>query len=790
MGALVTIVIALSVRSPEHRVSAQVQADGISPTAVAQIEALLAEKATRPPSQRKMDSQLVYAAKMARGETIAAGVATLDVGIPASAAGLVDVDIRAEVNDPFLAQVRALGVDVLETSVEYRSVVARASLAQVERLAELPDTIYIQPKPEAMTNAGSRQSEGDATHKAANARSAHPAFDGTGVRVCVISNGVSSLASSQALGDLGPVTILPGQTGSGDEGTAMLEIVRDLAPGAQLYFATGFTSITQFATNIKALRAAGCDIILDDIGYFVESVFQDGQNPSVTSPTNGGIVTQAVKDVAASGALYFSSAGNSGNLDSGTSGTWEGDFVNGGAGSLFLETCPGGCQLHNFGGLLYDTVTSSSRPYLFWADPLGGSGNDYDLFRLNSTGTVVLGASTGVQSGAQDPLETIFAPANPGDRLVILKYSGGGRFLHLDTNRGRLSVATAGNTHAHAATTAPNAFGVAATPARGPYPNSFNAGNRVETFSSDGPRRIFFNENGAAFTPGNLSSSGGQLLNKPDITAADGVTVTGVGGFPSPFFGTSAAAPHAAAIAALVKSANPSATASQIRAALVGSAIDIHAGGIDRDSGVGIIMADTAVEAIAPASPPSITSHPPSQTIPFGQAASLSVTATGSGLSYQWYAGFSGVTASPVGSNSSIYTTAALVTTKKYWVRVSNAAGSVNSNTAQITVAFTDDGVSPGVTVIKAVHLTELRTRVNEVRARYGLAPYPFAQPVTAGVTVVRTEQVTELRTALAQAYAAAGRTAPAYTDANLAVGNPVRAVHLTELRAAVTALE
>ena len=65
---------------------------------------------------------------------------------------------------------------------------------------------------------------------------------------------------------------------------------------------------------------------MDDVGYFVESPFQDGQGPAVVSPTNGGVVTQAVKDVAALGAMYFSSAGNSGNLNDGTSGVWEGDF--------------------------------------------------------------------------------------------------------------------------------------------------------------------------------------------------------------------------------------------------------------------------------------------------------------------------------------------------------------------------------------------------------------------------------------------------------------------------------
>ena len=87
---------------------------------------------------------------------------------------------------------------------------------------------------------------------------------------------MTSLAQSQALGDLGPVTILPGQAGTGDEGTAMLEIIHDLAPGAQLFFATALGSITSFAQNIRDLRTAGCDIIVDDVFYFVESPFQDG----------------------------------------------------------------------------------------------------------------------------------------------------------------------------------------------------------------------------------------------------------------------------------------------------------------------------------------------------------------------------------------------------------------------------------------------------------------------------------------------------------------------------------
>src|SRR5258708_12125872 len=108
----------------------------------------------------------------------------------------------------------------------------------------------------------------------------------------------------------------------------MLEIVHDLEPGAQLYLATAFTSLNGFATNIKDLRSAGCDIIIDDVAYFVESPFQDGQAPSVTSTFNSAAIAQAVKDVTAAGAVYFSSAGNSGRLTAATSATCERAFPN------------------------------------------------------------------------------------------------------------------------------------------------------------------------------------------------------------------------------------------------------------------------------------------------------------------------------------------------------------------------------------------------------------------------------------------------------------------------------
>jgi len=150
---------------------------------------------------------------------------------------------------------------------------------------------------------------------------------------------------------------------------------------------------------------------------------------------------------------------------------------------------------------------------------------------------------------------------------VIVQNAGASdRFLHLNTHRGRLSIGTDGQTLGHS--TAEAAFGVAAVYVGTAGGGTFAGGaaNPIETFSSDGPRRVFYDETGIPLTPGNVSSTGGIVRQKPDIAAADGVS-TSTPGFGS-FFGTSAAAPHAAAIAGLVLSANSGLATNDVRVAL------------------------------------------------------------------------------------------------------------------------------------------------------------------------------------------------------------------------------
>src|SRR4029077_9522168 len=219
----------------------------------------------------------------------------------------------------------------------------------------------------------------------------------------------------------------------------------------------------------------------------------------------------------------------------------------------------------------------------------------------------ILGASTNIQNGTQDPVELIgSANVIHNNRLNVFQNTGAlDSFFHLVLFRGGLAVNTPGETHGHSA--ASGAYTVGATPTaasagaptpNGPFPNPFTSASQIEFFSSDGLRRIFFNGDSTAITAGNFSSTGGRVLNKPDITAADGVSVTGVGGFGSPFFGTSAAAPSAAAVAGLVKTAQTTLTQAQIRTTLTSTAIDIMGAGYDRDSGSGIVMAFEAINSL------------------------------------------------------------------------------------------------------------------------------------------------------------------------------------------------
>jgi len=140
-----------------------------------------------------------------------------------------------------------------------------------------------------------------------------------------------------------------------DEGAAMAEIVHDLAPGAEMLFHSAFNSEADFAQGITELAACGADIIVDDVLWFAEPMFQDG------------IIAQALESAVAGGVSYFSAAGNNGARS---------------VDEIYLDANPGtddeafptsGADLHDFGGNnRFGEITSRTRA-LSATDPPGTS---------------------------------------------------------------------------------------------------------------------------------------------------------------------------------------------------------------------------------------------------------------------------------------------------------------------------------------------------------------------------------------------------------------------------------
>jgi hypothetical protein len=123
---------------------------------------------------------------------------------------------------------------------------------------------------------------------------------------------------------------------------------------------------------------------------------------------------------------------------------------------------------------------------------------------------------------------------------------------------------------------------------------------------------------------------------------------------------------------------------------------------------------------------------------------------------------------------------------------VTLSAATTVTATLTSTLTFTDDPLPAQSTVIKAVHVTELRTAINSARTARGLAAYAWSDPtLSSRSTLVKAVHLIDLRAALNQAYQAALKALPTYTDPTLvARQTTVKAIHLNELRTAVRALQ
>lgn len=396
---------------------------------------------------------------------------------------------------------------------------------------------------------------------------------GRGVKVGVISDSADGLPTAQALGDLpGGIQILKFGEGSG-EGTAMMEIINDLAPGASLAF-WGPESPGEFIQGVQQLASVGSRVIVDDLGFVDQPFFEEGP------------ITQVVNQVVSQGVVYVTAAGNDADQH------YEADFS--GRGSAGGPTS----NVHGFAGsvIAQQIVVPPGEVgvvFLQWANPFGFSADDYDLYIVDLSGNI-MDRSDDVQDGDDIPFESAVADNRSGAgpktfQVVIDLFDGAPR--RLEMFYGGVDTVAFG-VPGGSLFDQPCANGAISVGTI----NASDPGNDTITgYSSQGPCDFFF-----PFFSSRL---------KPDITGIDGVRVTGAAGFPSTFFGTSAAAPHVAGIVALMLEARPSLTPQQAKEALQRSAFDLGPGGIDNIFGGGRANALEAVRMVRQGggdSPPEI----------------------------------------------------------------------------------------------------------------------------------------------------------------------------------------
>jgi len=406
------------------------------------------------------------------------------------------------------------------------------------RIAKLSDVRHIEEVFPPFTNTGSHNSEGDAIHGADNVRNTFGAH-GEGVKVGVISDGVDSMNTAVASGDLpSNVTVLRNDQG-GEEGTAMMEIVYDLAPEAKLYFHDCGSNVIEFNNAIDALVSAGCDIICDDIGWLTEPFFEDG---IIAEHITNLLLTNDI--------VYTTSAGNSATRH------YQGQYNDNGNG--FHDFSEGTSDYKS----LYMQIPNGSEflGILQWNDLFGESSNDYDLILVNNATGDILERSEITQDGTGDPIEYVYYKNETGAEIIaevfILKYNAlGSEMLEMFLyNRNTSTVIFQDNLNS-----IDSIFGHAAVPnvitCGAVHPNN---PNDIAYYSSLGPVTMIT-----------------EARPKPDICGLAGVEVTGSGGFPSPFYGTSAAAPHIAAIVAILESRFPDYSPNEIKQLLFNNSVDL-----------------------------------------------------------------------------------------------------------------------------------------------------------------------------------------------------------------------
>jgi subtilisin family serine protease len=525
-------------------------------------------------------------------------------------AGRVGVVVSAVDPNRLAPSLTALGFTIVASLPNYHRIEAYMPLSALPAASMLGDqgllglTAALRP----MTHVGAVTSQGDFVLEADRTRASVAGLDGSGQKIGVLSDSFdkSSLVPRASVGIASGdvptnVQVLQDFNSAGfsnkveDEGRGMIELIHDLAPNAALGFATADISEASFAANIQALANAGYNTITDDVSYFDEPYFQDG------------MVAQAVNNVVTNnGVAYFAAAGNEGNVayDSGES-AYGANALNFATTTISTISSSTTTKYFDFDpGAGTDVMQSVTIPggrsvilALQWDQPfysVAGVISNIDFYLLRASNNAILASSTTVNTTTQTPMEILQFTNNSGSNLaanVVIRLTGGTapnrlKYMDFDGNVVINDFNTASGTLVGHAASA-NGMAVGAV--------SFFDQRNPETFSSWGATPVLFNADGSRKAVADVRA-------KPDFTAVDGADTSFFvpnddvdgNGFNN-FFGTSAAAPHAAAVAALLKQANPAFAPAQIYARLKSTA-DPNIGSANvKQVGAGLIDAYRAI---------------------------------------------------------------------------------------------------------------------------------------------------------------------------------------------------
>jgi hypothetical protein len=477
-------------------------------------------------------------------------------------------------------------LSVIQAWIPAATLNAAANLPGITRVG-LPRYAFMRnaPATKPITYTGSKTTEGDQILGAAAFRGA-TGITGQGIAVGVISDGDLGVSGDQASGDL-PANIWNDPNNKCDtakstcaEGTAMMEIVYDLAPGVKQLGFCGPNTTVDFLTCLDDFaKDISANVIVDDLGFQGAMFSTDSFTQAIQA------FSQAHPNI-----RLVAATGNDG------SGFWQGSWTPAPSSATTVNTVAY-ANAQNF------TPSGTPTPYLLitgsqlndildytveWNDPWDDSANapndpnDYDVVVFDNpnsdssggTGHSAVACNQGININPNSGSCTFPNPKQPlntpgpqpvqgnhwtskgGTYYLEVLYNGSGtpgqniKILVQDNSHAAITVTpnTAGSIYGHAALPFPTEISVGAIFA----PDALNLGvYNIEPYSSLGPVEL-------GVTDGSTQAiANPQRIPKPDFAAPDCVMVTGAGGFPSQFCGTSAAAPHIAGLVALLMSGYP-----------------------------------------------------------------------------------------------------------------------------------------------------------------------------------------------------------------------------------------